>query len=196
MLRGLGLIVKGLDDELAEAIYTASLVGDEQALSAALEKMPESAADEGWHIIDRYGCEPLGQACAHGHLAAVNLLLEKGADVNAMADTCGRTALHRAASGGHTECVARLIEEMVSPRQVRTDASAGARGAGVRPTPAAPPLLTVRARLPFSRGRWTATRRRATAATRYSWRRRGVTRRRCWRCWRRGRTSTTPIASA
>ena len=41
VLRGLGLIVKRLDDELAEAINTASLVGAEQALSAALEKMPE-----------------------------------------------------------------------------------------------------------------------------------------------------------
>ena len=111
VLRGLGLITKGVDDELAEAIYTASLVGDEQALGAALEKLPERGeSDEAWHVIDRYGCEPLGQACAHGHLAAVNLLLEKGADVNAMADTCGRTALHRAASGGHTECVVRLID--------------------------------------------------------------------------------------
>eukprot|EP00966_Prymnesium_polylepis_P087041 2014154-Prymnesium_polylepis.1 len=86
VLKGLGLLCKGVDEATAEAIYNASLVGDEEALAAALAQLPELAAEDGWHIIDRYGCEPLGQACSHGHLEAVNLLLEKGAAVNAVAE--------------------------------------------------------------------------------------------------------------
>ena len=63
-----------------------------------------------WSIRDARGIEPLALAAARGHAGAVKLLLDARANVDARARTCGRSALHRAAEEGHTECVTILVE--------------------------------------------------------------------------------------
>jgi ankyrin repeat protein len=50
-------------------------------------------------------------AASGGHLAVVERLLEKKAEVNAAAGYYGRTALQAAAEGGHLAVVERLLQE-------------------------------------------------------------------------------------
>lgn len=67
-----------------------------------------------WRIVDVRGIEPLAHACSRGHAEAARLLIEAGADVEAAARTCGRTALHRAAEAGRLEAVQVLLEHGAS----------------------------------------------------------------------------------
>ncbi len=62
------------------------------------------------------GSTPLHEATCHGHAAMVELLLEKGADINAGCTSrgaiearAGNTALHDAVAGGHEEIVGLLL---------------------------------------------------------------------------------------
>ena len=56
----------------------------------------ESSSTPGsWRIIDSFGSEPLAHASSRGLVEVAKLLLDAGADVNAMGRHCGRTALHR-----------------------------------------------------------------------------------------------------
>lgn len=69
-----------------------------------------------------------------GHTDIVRLLLERGARVNAMEATDGRTALWQASQGGHMETVKLLLENgaKIETRSLRTGATplfiAAARG--------------------------------------------------------------------
>lgn len=73
------------------------------------EGTPAPAPPEGpWSIVDAYGMEPLAHAANSGHAAAVDVLLDAKADVNASCSD-GRTALHRAATQGHVAAVEALI---------------------------------------------------------------------------------------
>ena len=107
-LKGLGLLSTGVDAAGAEAIYMASIEGNSDALVDALATRSEQSGT--WSIVDRYGFEPLAQAAARGHLAVCNSLIEGGAEVQAVGQTCGRTALHRAAEFGAATVIERLIE--------------------------------------------------------------------------------------
>ena len=69
-------------------------------------------------------------ACMHGHVAAAKLLLEKGADVNAIPggfDYSG-TALHYAALNGHRDMVEFLIAQGADARVKDTKVGATAAG--------------------------------------------------------------------
>ena len=61
---------------------------------------------------------PLHKACGNGHLAAAELLVDRGADVEAR-DKAKKTALYRAAEGGKDAVVAMLLR-----RGARSDAPA------------------------------------------------------------------------
>ena len=50
---------------------------------------------------------PLHHAAMNGHLAAVKLLLDKGADMT-VKDEIGDTPVHAAAAGGHAEYVSTV----------------------------------------------------------------------------------------
>lgn len=59
-------------------------------------------------LKDATGRTPLHFAAGAGKVAAVNMLLDSGADPNAL-DRDGLTPLHHAGLGGHTECLAQLV---------------------------------------------------------------------------------------
>ncbi len=66
--------------------------------------------NEGVWINNRYFKNPPVLMCAsvHGHLRAVECLLAKGSDVNAI-DDIGQTSLHAASYAGHSSVVSALI---------------------------------------------------------------------------------------
>ncbi|KIJ10400.1 hypothetical protein PAXINDRAFT_40640, partial [Paxillus involutus ATCC 200175] len=53
---------------------------------------------------------PLHSACFRGHMNIIKLLLEQGADVNALGKCCG-TPLHAACSGGDIDIVDLLLQK-------------------------------------------------------------------------------------
>ena len=58
---------------------------------------------------DKDGGTPLHQAARNGHKEVADLLIAKGANVNAVGDLFGGTPLHAAAFGDHKEIVELLI---------------------------------------------------------------------------------------
>lgn len=63
-------------------------------------------ANDSVHVI---GIRPLTLAAGYGHLDAVKVLLDHGADINAE-DVTGWTALHAAAHNGHVAVVKYLLD--------------------------------------------------------------------------------------
>lgn len=85
--------------------------GDVALLGAALDRDPSKL-----HVRDEpYAWTLLHYAAHRGHLAAVNLLLERGFDVNTKEQGDDTTALHWAAAAGHVAVVRRLLEAGVDP---------------------------------------------------------------------------------
>lgn len=60
------------------------------------------------NAIDRAGVTPLHRAAACGHVAVVEALWPRGANLDAQ-DPAGRTPLHLAAAAGHAGVVGRLV---------------------------------------------------------------------------------------
>ena len=80
-------------------VFEAAALGQTDRLRELLDEDPARAnafGDDGFH--------PLGLACFFGHVDAARLLLERGADVNALArnERIQTAAIHAAAASGDT----------------------------------------------------------------------------------------------
>jgi len=84
-------------------IHQAVKEGKFEVVKKMLEKEPDLV-----RAVDSEGITPLHLAAEHGRQQIVELLLEKGADVNAKSGF-KRTPLHYAASSGHEGIVGRLM---------------------------------------------------------------------------------------
>ena len=85
-------------------IFAASADGDIERLKGLLDKQPELLEYKG-----PFGITPLIVAAGEGQVAAVQLLLDRGADVRANTIVDG-TALHAAVSAGQTDVVRLLLK--------------------------------------------------------------------------------------
>jgi ankyrin repeat protein len=90
------------------AMQDAARSGDTERLLALLEQGADPDGPDEAEEAD--GRTPLGAAAAAGQLAAVELLLERGANPD-HAGPDGESALYAAAARGLTEVVARLLAE-------------------------------------------------------------------------------------
>lgn len=90
-------------------IFAASADGDVQQLNALLDKHPELLEYKG-----PFGITPLIVAAGQGQLKAVELLLDRGADIRASTIVDG-TALHAAVAGGQTDVVRVLLKRGAVP---------------------------------------------------------------------------------
>ena len=86
-------------------IFSAAARGDLARLRALLDDDPtqiNTYSPDGW--------TPLALAAFFGHAAAIEFLLEGGADFNAKSrNAMGNLPIHAAAAGGHTAAVAALL---------------------------------------------------------------------------------------
>ena len=78
------------------------------AAMLAVSPMTMAHMGDKWHQ-DNYVAYPLVHASYHGDVAEVNRLIATGADINAVNNKYGRTALHAAALEGHAGIVKVLI---------------------------------------------------------------------------------------
>ena len=126
---GLELHCHGVDREVGERVYEASIEGDATAIAGALGVTEDGVCTnvhEGvanWHVSDVYGIGPLMVAARAGHLEAVAALLDAGADVDAKVIGLGETALHRAAGAGRLAVVDLLIQRGASANAEADDGS-------------------------------------------------------------------------
>jgi ankyrin repeat protein len=84
-------------------MFKAARQGDEGLVSRLLGTNPELL-----ETADTRGDVPLTVAAEHGQLGVVKLLVQRGANVNALGRLL-RTALHQAADSGHEEVAAFLL---------------------------------------------------------------------------------------
>ncbi|MEM8932560.1 MAG: PQQ-binding-like beta-propeller repeat protein [Acidobacteriota bacterium] len=97
----------------ADALWQAAEDGDTAAITRLLDAGVEIDAER------RYGVTALLIASAKGHLDAVELLLERGASVDAVDTFWGTNALSRALQGSHFD-VAQVLAESGVPAGTQT----------------------------------------------------------------------------
>jgi ankyrin repeat protein len=96
---------------MSEALFEAAKRNDIAAIAAALDRDPAAL-----NVRDQpYAWTLLHHAAQHGHLGVVNLLLDRGCDVNTLEIGDHTTALHWAAAAGHVDVVRRLLDAGVDP---------------------------------------------------------------------------------
>mmetsp|Transcript_33904 Transcript_33904/g.64797 ORF Transcript_33904/g.64797 Transcript_33904/m.64797 type:complete len:179 (-) Transcript_33904:459-995(-) len=88
-------------------------------LSALLSRRPELIYADG--VDGTSGYTPLHYAAREGQLECVNLLIERGANVDSKTRAGGATALHRAAYMGHTEIIKSLLRSGADPNSQDSD---------------------------------------------------------------------------
>jgi ankyrin repeat protein len=86
-----------------QAVHQAALDGDTAKLNELIQARPQLV-----NVADYDKNTPLLLAAMHGHADAVALVLDDGANVNAI-NTAGMTALHLAAKQGFTDVVKVLL---------------------------------------------------------------------------------------
>ncbi|KAK9805194.1 hypothetical protein WJX72_005291 [[Myrmecia] bisecta] len=86
----------------------AAQKGDVNKLERLLDKRPDLISSDG--LEGQTGYTPLHYASREGRLAAVNLLLQRGADPNKATQAGSATSLHRAAFMGHLQVVELLLK--------------------------------------------------------------------------------------
>jgi ankyrin repeat protein len=103
-----------IEGRLVEAART----GDVRTLTTLLDRDP----DKLYMKAKPYETSLLHFAAHNGHLAAVELLLKRGLDVNAREKGDNTYAMHWAAAGGHVDVVRRLatLEAMSSDTATTT----------------------------------------------------------------------------
>ena len=91
---------------IVEQLFTAAKSGDDVTLRSLLDEHPDQlsarSAPYGWSLL-----HAAGEA---GHLAAVDLLLGRGLDVNTRERGDNTYAMHWAAAAGHLDVVRRLAD--------------------------------------------------------------------------------------
>ena len=95
------------DRQLFEAARDGTVAALRSALDADPSKLTVRDPPYGWTLLHH--------AAQRGHLAIVNLLLERGCDVNTLERGDQTTALHWAAAAGHVAVVRRLLQAGVDP---------------------------------------------------------------------------------
>jgi len=85
-------------------IIAAAERGDESAARSILDADPQSVTS-----TSLLGNTPLHAAALHNHLLVAELLLQRGADINAKGER-GKTPLHAAAEGGSVEIMNWLLQ--------------------------------------------------------------------------------------
>ncbi|WP_343224463.1 ankyrin repeat domain-containing protein [Paenibacillus sp. ACRRX] len=94
---------------MIESLFQAAQTGDAEQAQVILQRHPSLANTE-----NKEGLTPLGYAAHFGHAAVVKLLLEAGANVNALSHSKvsyipSNTALHAAIAGERDLDVIRLL---------------------------------------------------------------------------------------
>ena len=74
-----------------------------------------------WYSREVNGITPLHTACYCNNPEAVKLLLERGADVEAIDRNDGHTPLHTVCSDGSLECVQPLLDHQCDPGECEYD---------------------------------------------------------------------------
>lgn len=99
------------------SLFEAAALGETEVLQAHLLDSPAAVG-----AISADGFRPLHLASFFGRKAAVRLLLERGADPNAITENVtGATALHTAAAAGHVGVAALLIRCGANVNALRSD---------------------------------------------------------------------------
>ena len=94
-----------------KALFDAARSGDVATIAAALDRSPEKL-----NVRDEpYAWTLLHHAAAKGHLPIVNLLLDRGFDVNTREQGDNTSAVNWAAAAGHVDVVRRLLDAGVDP---------------------------------------------------------------------------------
>lgn len=109
-----------IQESLQEIEFHRSLAGAAQSndLPRMRELLSRGVLVDG---DDPSGYTPLHYAARNGYLAACNLLLQNGAQVDKCTRAGRATSLHRAASGGHIEVVKVLIQAGANVQAVDSD---------------------------------------------------------------------------
>ncbi|WP_341816186.1 ankyrin repeat domain-containing protein [Wolbachia endosymbiont (group B) of Elophila nymphaeata] len=120
-------VINGQDDEYGSPLHYAAFKGDVQVTKILLEsganpnlKMQgsgillstadETQKDEDWEH-DYQGCTPLHVAVFNGQLEVAKILVNCGADVNAMSTDWQETPLHMAVQSGKLNVIKFLVEK-------------------------------------------------------------------------------------
>ena len=99
------LLLQTAGADLTESLWETARAGDDARITAALDKGANVDAKS------RYDVTPLIFAASSGHLAAVKLLVERGADVNAQDSFYRSRAVDMSLTNGHEDVAIFLLQK-------------------------------------------------------------------------------------